>query len=149
MALLTCCGAYGGNDSATLRGLSKAAAFFLDVLSGHPSPNLQRLSEHLAPLLTNHPRLHQFDSEREFTIASRRWREKVKTLRIELDHVPESDREDGYENWWRHMSDIVGVLEGRRQVLFTLCDELGADWKEACVAWGIFIDPRMRRQDLP
>ncbi|KAI0343020.1 hypothetical protein BDW22DRAFT_1329132 [Trametopsis cervina] len=134
---------------ATLRGLSKASAFFLERLSKHPSEHLQRLSEHLVPLLTNHPRLHQFNSERDFAIASRRWKDKVKTLRIELDYVPEDGRDDGFDNWWDRFSDLVSILEGRAEVLKKLCTDLGADWKEVCVAWGIFVDPRLRRQDLP
>jgi len=133
----------------TLRGLSKASAFFLGVLSKHPSPHLQRLSQHLIPLLTDHPRLHQFSAERDFAIASRRWKDKVKVLRVELDRVPEDARDDGFENWWDQMSSLVGVLEGRHEVLKRLCIELGADWKEVCVAWGVFIDGRLRRQDLP
>ncbi|KAJ3526103.1 hypothetical protein NM688_g8300 [Phlebia brevispora] len=132
-----------------LRGLSKVSAFFLGLLSGHPSPHLQQLVEHLTPLLTNHPRLSNFVAERDFAVASRRWKEKVKALRIELDHVPEDSREDGFDNWWERLSDIVGVLEGRGEVLKRLCIELGADWKTVSIAWSIFIDPRLRRQDLP
>ena len=119
------------------------------MLSNHPSPNLQHLAAHLIPLLTNHPRLHQFDAERDFAIASRRWKDKVKTLRIELDRVPEADRDDGFDNWWDRLSDIVGILEGRQEVLKRVCNDLGADWKEVCIAWGIFVDPRIRRQELP
>lgn len=121
----------------------------MDALSNHPSPNLQRLTQHLVPLLANHPRLHQFNAERDFAVASRRWKDKVKTLRIELDHVPEDDREDGFDNWWDRLSDIVSILEGRQEVLKRVCNELGADWKEVCIAWGIFVDPRLRRQELP
>lgn len=134
---------------ATFRGLSKASAFFLGVLSNHPSSNLQRIAKHLAPLLTNHPRLHQFNAERDFAIASRRWKDKVKTLRIELDRISEDDRDDGFDNWWDRLSDIVGILEGRQEVLKRVCNDLGADWKEVCIAWSIFVDPRIRRQELP
>ena len=132
-----------------MRGLSKASAFFLDVLSKHPSSYLQGLARQLSPLLTDHPRLNNFNAERDFAVASRRWKGKVKTLRIELDRVPESEREDGFENWWDRFSDIVGILEGRDDVIKKVCLELGADWKEVCAAWGIFIDTRLRRQDLP
>ena len=132
-----------------MRGLSKASAFFLESLAKHPSENLQRVSQHLATLLVNHPRLHQFDSERDFAISSRRWKEKIKTLRLELDRLPETDRDDGFDNWWDRFSDLVSILEGREEVLKRLCVDFGADWKEVCVAWGIFVDPRLRRQDLP
>lgn len=121
----------------------------MDVLSNHPSSNLRHLAQHLAPLLANHPRLHQFNAERDFAIASRRWKDKVKTLRVELDRIPEDDREDGFDNWWNRLSDIVCILEGRREVMKRVCTELGADWKEVCIAWSIFVDPRLRRQELP
>ncbi|KAJ8482613.1 hypothetical protein ONZ51_g5233 [Trametes cubensis] len=133
----------------SLRGLSKASAFFLNVLSRHPSTYLQSLSQQLSPLLTNHPRLPQFSAEKDFAIASRRWKDKVKTLRLELDRVPEGERDDGYENWWDRFSDIVGILEGQEEVIKRVCTELGADWKEVCCVWGIFVDTRLRRHDLP
>ena len=136
-------------NRTSLRGLSKASAFFLDVLEKHPSTYLQSLAQQLSPLLTNHPRLNHFSAERDFAVASRRWKDKVKTLRIELDRVPESEREDGFENWWDRFSDIVGILEGRSEVIKKVCTELGADWKEVCAVWGIFVDTRLRRQDLP
>ncbi|PIL25370.1 hypothetical protein GSI_13260 [Ganoderma sinense ZZ0214-1] len=111
--------------------------------------DLSSLAQQLSPLLTDHPRLNNFNAERDFAVASRRWKGKVKTLRIELDRVPESEREDGFENWWDRFSDIVGILEGREDVIKKVCLELGADWKEVCAAWGIFVDTRLRRQDLP
>jgi len=134
---------------ATLRGLSKAVTFFLGALSAHPSKDLRKLSQALIPLLNTQPKLQAFEAERTFAYASHRWKEKVKALRLELDGVPEPDRRDDYEDWWDRFSDIVGILEGRGEMIQKVCEELGADWKEVCVAWGIFVDPRLRRQDLP
>ena len=122
----------------------------MDTLSHHhPSEHLQGLSQQLRPLLSSHPRLIQFSAERDFVIANRRWRDKIKSLRLELDQVPEKDRRDDFENWWNHFSDIVGILEGRPEVIQRICKNLGADWKEVCAAWGVFVDYRIRRQDLP
>lgn len=101
------------------------------------------------PLIDSQPRLQHFSAERDFAYASRRWRDKVKSLRLELDRVPENDRQDGFENWWNRVSDIVGVLEGRDDVVRKIYEENGGDWKEVCVAWGVFADARLRRQDLP
>ncbi|KAI6044488.1 Nup85 nucleoporin-domain-containing protein [Pisolithus marmoratus] len=134
---------------AILRGLSKAVTFFLGTLSEHPSGNLRRLAQSIIPLLSTQPKLQHFDAERDFAYASHRWKEKVKMLRIELDDVPESDRRDSFEDWWDRFSDIVGILEGREEVIRKVCEELGADWREVCVAWGVFVDTRLRRQDLP
>ncbi|KAF9482632.1 hypothetical protein BDN70DRAFT_966723 [Pholiota conissans] len=131
-----------------LRGLSKASRFFLGVLEQHPSERLQRLTSTLIPLIESQPRLMNFTAERDFAYAIRRWSDKVRALRIDMDKVPEEDRFDRFENWWERMSDIVGVLEGRQDVIQRVCEELGADWKEVAVAWGIFVDPRMRREDM-
>lgn len=134
---------------AILRGLSKAVTFFLGTLSEHPSGNLQRLAQSIIPLLSTQPKLQHFDAERDFAYASHRWKEKVRALRIELDDVPQSDRRDKFEDWWDRFSDIVGILEGREEVIRKVCEDLGADWREVCVAWGVFVDTRLRRQDLP
>jgi len=135
--------------STTIRGLVKSTIFFLNSLSQHPSKYLQELADALAPLIDGQPRLHAFHAEKDYAIAFRRWRDKIKAVRIQMDRVPTEERQDDAENWWDQLSDIVGVLEGRGEVLQRVCSELGADWKEVCVAWGIFIEPRLRRQDLP
>ncbi|KAH8991666.1 Nup85 nucleoporin-domain-containing protein [Lactarius akahatsu] len=100
-------------------------------------------------LTSSHPRIVQFSTEREFVVALRRWKEKVKSLRLELDRVPEDAREDDFENWWKPFSNIVGILEGRPEIIQNICIELNADWKEVCAAWSIFVNHRLRRQDLP
>lgn len=66
-----------------------------------------------------------------------------------MDQVPEAERTDDFDNWWDRLSDIVGILEGRGEIVQRVCEELGADWKEVCATWGVFVDPRLRRQDLP
>lgn len=135
-------------DRTILRGLSKASAFFLNALSQHPSDDLQHLTSQLIPLVSSQPRLRDFSAERDFALASRKWTNQVKSLRISMDRVPEAERQDDFENWWDRLSDIVGILEGRPTVIQRVCGELGADWKEVCAAWGIFVDTRLRRQDL-
>lgn len=134
---------------SSLRGLTKASVFFLDTLTRHSSEDLQQLATSLIPLVDSQPRLQNYTAERDFAFAFRRWRDKVKVLRIEMDRVPEDVRSDGFDNWWDRLSDIVGLLEGREEVLLRVCTEHGADWKEVCAAWGVFVDPRLRRQDLP
>ncbi|KAI0294307.1 Nup85 nucleoporin-domain-containing protein [Multifurca ochricompacta] len=134
---------------SVLRGFSKAPVFLLETLSRHPSEHLQNLVNYLSPLLSSHPRILQFSTEREFVVALRRWKERVKTLRLELDQVPEEEREDDFENWWKPLSNIVGILEGRLEIIQNICIDLNADWKEVCATWSIFVNHRLRRQDLP
>lgn len=110
---------------------------------------MRRIAERLVDLLERHPRQRQFTTEKEFFTSSRRWRERAKALRIELDRVPENDRNDGYENWWDNVSDLVGILEGREDVLQRVCVDLGGGWKEIVCTYGIWIDVALRRADLP
>ncbi|PAV19573.1 hypothetical protein PNOK_0450700 [Pyrrhoderma noxium] len=134
---------------ATLRGLLKSSIFFLSCLSNHPSSSLQLLAEKLVDLLNYHPRLKNFNTEKEFSVSSRRWRERAKALRIDLDRVPEDDRDDGFENWWDNVSDLLGILEGRSDILQRVCMDIGGGWKEYICAYGVWVDVSMRRSDLP
>ncbi|KAJ7066584.1 nucleoporin Nup85-like protein [Mycena amicta] len=134
---------------ATLRGLSKASVFFFNTLSEHPSLDLRQLADKAASIISSQPRLQNFAAEKDFASASRRWKDKVKGIRVEMEQIPEADRFDEFENWWDRLSDIVGVLEGRGEIVERVCAELGADWKEVCAAWGVFVEPRLRRQELP
>jgi nuclear pore complex protein Nup85 len=110
---------------------------------------LQQLVETLSRLVGSQPRLQNFSTERDFVLASKKWSHQVKALRIEMDHVPENNRFDEFDNWWDRLSDIVGVLEGRTELIQRVCEELGANWKEVCATWGVFVEARLRRQDLP
>jgi nuclear pore complex protein Nup85 len=100
-------------------------------------------------LIESQPRLHNYSAEREFAHATRRWKDRVKALRLDADHVDDTRRHDGFEHWWDRLSDIISIMEGRPDALKRICGELGTDWKEVCVAWGVFVDPRLRGQDLP
>jgi len=115
----------------------------------HESEDLQRLTTTLESLVKNQPQLQEFNAERDFAFSFRRWKDKVKALRIDMDEIPEDRRFDEFDNWWDRLSNIVGILEGRSEVIKRVCEELGGDWKEVCVAWSIFVDPRMQRQHLP
>lgn len=78
----------------------------------------------------------------------KRMREKAGALRSEMDRVPYDHREDATDNWWDRLNDIVGILEGRPEVLLRVCEELDGDWKEACAAWGVFVEPNLKREGL-
>ena len=123
--------------------------FLLDALDKHPSNYSRRITTALSPLVESQPRLNDFNAERDFALAFRRWSDKIKAIRIDMDRIPEDVRTDDFDNWWDKLSDIVGILEGRGEVILRVVDDLGGDWKEVTVAWCIFVDPRLRRQDLP
>ena len=132
-----------------MRCLLKSSTFFFRSLLNHPSEYLQNIADKIISILHAHPRQRNFRTEKDFFIASRRWKDKIKTLRIELDRVPENDRFDGFENWWENISDLLGILEGREDVLKRVCIDLGGSWKEIICVYGIWIDVSLRRSELP
>ncbi|TFK52007.1 hypothetical protein OE88DRAFT_1735010 [Heliocybe sulcata] len=134
---------------AIIRGLTKASVFFMEALSRHPSSALQDLSQKLIPLLQSHPHVRDYASVAEFSRASPRWKDKIKALRSEMSSISHDDRDDGFENWWDRMSDILSILEGRFSVIKHVCQELGADWKEICAAYATLVHPTLSRGDLP
>ena len=103
----------------------------------------------MASLLEKHPRQTRFSTEKEFFTTSRRWKDRSRALRLELDRVPEDDRNDGFEDWWENMSELLGILEGREEILQRVCLLLESGWKEMVCAYGIWIDVGLRRAELP
>ncbi len=55
----------------------------------------------------------------------------------------------GYENWWENVSDVLGILEGREEILLRVCVVVGGGWKEIVCTYGVWIDVGLRRSELP
>lgn len=132
-----------------MRGLTKAATFFLQSLKEHPSEQARHISSLLVPILSKHPRLQNYDSKVKYAKAWHSWKEEVKTVRVALDRIPTSSRQKSTDDWWTPLSDMVGILEGQDEVVVRVCKELGADWKELCAVWCIFVEPGLKRGLLP
>lgn len=133
---------------AIMRGLAKASTFFLEVLSKHSSRHLANFAQQLKTLVEEHPRLNQFSAERDFSVKSWKWRDQIKALQLELATVPDEERQDEFENWWDRFSGIVGVLAGHVDMSIKVCREVGADWREMCALWCIYVNPTLRRSDF-
>lgn len=133
---------------AIMRGLAKASTFFLEVLSKHSSRHLANFAQQLKTLVEEHPRLNQFSAERDFSVKSWKWRDQIKALQLELATVPDEERQDEFENWWDRFSGIVGVLAGHVDMSIKVCREVGADWREMCALWCIYVNPTLRRLDF-
>lgn len=131
-----------------IRGLTKASLFFLKSLLQHESEHLRDLARALMSIVDHQPRLSNSASVPQYLTSMKRMREKAGALRSEMDRVPYDHREDATDNWWDRLNDIVGILEGRPEVLLRVCDELDGDWKEACAAWGVFVEPNLKREGL-
>ncbi|KAG9019091.1 hypothetical protein FRB90_006405, partial [Tulasnella sp. 427] len=133
---------------ATLRGIWKGASHFFGLLSSHTSPILRRIAPQLVKTLESHPRSTSYGTEQEFFSAHARWSDSVRTLRRELRML---DKSEGVGDWREGVEDLVGILEGKHDVLMKVCSEGdGAEgWREAIAVWGIWVRPDFKRQDLP
>jgi nuclear pore complex protein Nup85 len=72
----------------------------------------------------------------------------VRALRNELEMLDDSE---GRGDWREGLEDLVGVLEGRQEVVLRVCSEEagGHGWREVLSVWGIWVQADFRRQDLP
>ncbi|KAJ7486129.1 hypothetical protein B0H11DRAFT_2192520 [Mycena galericulata] len=91
----------------------------------------------MTSIITSQPRLQSFAAESHLAYTSRRWKDKVKAIRAEMEQTPETDRYDDFDNWWDRLSDIVGILEA------------GAKLSSVCARSSASIGQRLRRQYLP
>ncbi len=55
------------------------------------------------------------------------------------------DMKTGGEN----VSDVLGILEGREEILLRVCVVVGGGWKEIVVHLWCMIDVGLRRSELP
>ncbi|KAG9033438.1 hypothetical protein FRB95_014804 [Tulasnella sp. JGI-2019a] len=132
---------------ATIRCLSEGAVRFIKMLTSHPSLTLRQIALNLQRVLSSHPRSTSFNTEQEFYAAHRRWRGTVRGLREQLNVLEEND---GRGEWREGLEDLVGVLEGDKDVILKVCDEEygGYGWREAVAVWGIWVDVEVKRLDL-
>ena len=130
-----------------LRGLSAGALHFFALLASHPSPELRSIIALIPRVLNAQPRSTSFSTENEFFVAHRRWLQEVRQLRVEVDML---DDGDGRGEWREGLEDMMGVLEGKQDVIVRMCsdEEGGHGWREAVGVWGIWVNVELRRDDL-
>lgn len=142
-------------DSSLLRGFLASAAQLILTLSSHPSPTLARLAPRLSSLLEAYPRSSSasYTTERSFLNAHSAWRSQLRTLirpiaspgwAREGSWTEDGDEEDA-DDLEARVKEVVEVLEGKDQRIL----EESADWSEALGAWGIWVRPSLKRDDLP
>lgn len=53
--------------------------------------------------------------------------------------------EDGWEEWEECFRGVIEIMEGKEARVLAEA----ADWREALGAWGVLVNPGLRRDDLP
>ncbi|KAI5478837.1 nuclear pore complex protein Nup85 [Pseudohyphozyma bogoriensis] len=122
----------------------------LTTLEGHPSEFVPALAGILKELLGSRPRSTEFEREDEFLRRWRAWKAAVAEKTRECEELfAQAEDEDldedtrlSFEAFFRVVLEILAGSQKR--VL-----EASEDWREALGAWGVWVNPGERREDLP
>ncbi|UZJ56047.1 hypothetical protein CBS101457_005367 [Exobasidium rhododendri] len=146
-----------------IRGFHSTASSLLSSLANtHSSPKLQNITQRASKLLSSMPRSTSFGLEHDFISAHRKWLSQVRSLLSGLERdmdEMEKELQDDSEGAYKSADEIederlafeaqfrclLEVMAGVQERVFEACD----DWREALGAWGVFVQPALKRDDVP
>ena len=121
----------------------------LALVQTHPSPTLQQLASLAIAQLDSFPRSTKFAAEARFLSTLASWRAKAKAATRQVEELfAQLEGElgaDEAEDWAVGFRGLFELMEGREGRVL----EVTEDWREALGAWGVWINPGGRREDLP
>lgn len=125
-----------------LRAHLPIVSSYLEVLAtAHSSPTVRQLAEIPRALVDSFPRSITFQTEREFLNKARDWRRSAKDAAVEFAELAGAGAQDDDEEG---LKELMELLLGNEEVIL----ERSEDWKEAVAAWGVWVNPGLRRDDL-
>lgn len=126
-----------------LRARLGAPISFISHLVLHSSPIISSLATLAVQILESFPRSTGFRDERAFLSALREWKSKAHRAGQRAEELyPDIESDEDWEDGFRGIFELCAGKEGR--IL-----EVSEDWKEALAAWGIWVNPTGKREDLP
>lgn len=132
---------------ALLRGFFSTASVALSALKAHPHQALGDITVQIAGLIESCPRSTAFAHEHDFSIAFREHRIRVVDLQakllINLENTPSEEGE--VADLMGQLASVLDIFLGKPQAILAAAE----DWREALVAWSLFVRPTARRDDLP
>ncbi len=121
----------------------------LALVKTHPSATLQRLATLAIDQLESFPRSTKFAAESRFLSTLSSWRVKAKAASRQADDLcAQLEGElgsDEAEDWTIGFKSLFELMEGKESRVL----EVTEDWREALGAWGVWVNPGGRREDLP
>lgn len=121
----------------------------LALVKTHPSATLQQLATLAINQLESYPRSTQFAAESRFLSTLSPWRAKAKAASRQADQLSAQLEEqlgaDEAEDWVSGFKCLFDLMEGKESRVLDVTE----DWREALGAWGIWVNPGGRREDLP
>lgn len=121
----------------------------LTLVKAHPAPVLQSLATLTITLIESFPRSTAFASESRFLSTLSSWRARAKVAQREAEELfaqaEEELGDDEAEEWTTGFRGLLEILNGEQGRVLEATD----DWREALGAWGVWVNPGGRREDLP
>lgn len=144
------------------RGLLAAASSLLSYLAKeHPSAKLRQISSEVCGLLTSMPRSTGFTLEHDFLASHRRWigqaRSSLNKLEMEMNELESEWQKDGFKGksideiederlgFEAQFGCLLGLMIGQKERVYEVC----RNWRELLGAWGLLVQPGMKRDDIP
>lgn len=127
-----------------IRGFHKTATQPLHSLLSHPTKSISTTAERLISLLYTFPRSTTYQFEHDYLAAHRLWRDEAKrTLSSIADLAQYADEfaKDVFDD----ITLALQLLCGKKNKIFEVAD----DWRECLAAFGLFVVPSLRRDDIP
>lgn len=146
-------GFWGYVARACLRGFIPGASALVGTLGAHPSRAVSELAPRLAGHLERYPRSVHEPTERAFLASHAQWRAGLRLLSRPLQTAGwarastdggEISREEADEVE-EALDALLGLLAGEEDKVLDEC----VDWREALGAWGFWVRPGLKRDDLP
>ncbi|KAM0752697.1 Nucleoporin, Nup85-like protein [Meredithblackwellia eburnea MCA 4105] len=124
-----------------LRGHLRSATTLLTLLTtSHPSPEVQSLSKIPLGLISTFPRSTNFQTERDFLSTVRDWKRSAQISWREFEDQGEGVEEVEVED----LSILMKLVLGEEEIVL----ERSEEWREAVAAWGVWVNPGLRRDGL-
>lgn len=134
-----------------LRGLDQTAVGALNKFDTHPSPSFRTYIAATVRLLLGMPRSTKYAIEAEFAAQRKAWTGKVAAhlaaLEVTLDQFEREVSIDSEERiaYEASLGCLLQILLGNQERIL----EASHDWRDAFGAWGLYVQPTMKRGDVP
>lgn len=118
--------------------------FLKKLCESHNNAATKEIATLIVAGLNSMPSSEEYDLESDYSDAHRQWKTSLHKLQQAIEKHANS-RYDGKAD----MEEIAMLMEGSAGILQKLCVSCGLTWRDAICVYGIWIHPRLTREELP
>ena len=127
-----------------IRGFHKTATQPLHSLLSHPTKSISTTAERLISLLYTFPRSTTFQFEHDYLANHRKWRDEAKRALSSIADLAQY-ADEFTKDIFDDITLALQLLCGKKNKIYDVAD----DWREGLAAFGLFVMPSLRRDDIP